>query len=138
MVENGVNEYIVPVFVNGVKCAAMRASGCAIVLVHKSVLKDKSKLTGRMVTLQDVFGRHRMLNTSNIKIALPRFEKSDVIEVEAEVDKTLQFEMILGTRFSKTIGKLPTCFKFERQIRICLESRDSNTDAIERTKLRQN
>ena len=37
-VESGVNEYIIPVFVNGVKCAAMRESGCAIVLVRESVL----------------------------------------------------------------------------------------------------
>ena len=29
----------------------------------------------------------------------PRFETSDVTEVEAEVDKTLQFEVILGNSF---------------------------------------
>ena len=33
-VESGVNEYIVPVFVNGVKCAVMSNSSCAILLVR--------------------------------------------------------------------------------------------------------
>ena len=39
-----------------------------IVLVRKSVLKDRGKLAGRTVTIQEAFGRHVVLNTANIKI----------------------------------------------------------------------
>ena len=77
----------------------MRDSGCAIVLVCESVLKDRGELTCMTVTVQDACVRHRVLNTANIKIASPRFERSDGVEMEAAVDNTLQFEVILGSRF---------------------------------------
>ena len=51
------NDFIVPVFINGVRCSALRDSGCNLVLVRESVLIDKTCYTRETITVNDVFGR---------------------------------------------------------------------------------
>jgi len=101
----GDSEFIVPVFVNGINCKALRDSGnFGLVIVDESLVPKDDINYRKTVDCTGAFdgGRSKSIPTAKIKLSSPWFNTSGNIHITAAVTKLPQgLSCILGNSFYK-------------------------------------
>ena len=92
------NRYIIPVTINDRECTALRDTGTSLTLVSKKFLtKEGIHTTGKIMSVESVFGDARPLETVQVMISSPRLGDPNPVSLEAGVvDNLKETDMIIG------------------------------------------
>ena len=89
-------KFVILIFVNGVRCAAVRDSGSAVSLVRRSLLAGQELIFSGRMDIQGVFGEARSIPVAEVVIHSPRFGNNQEFTEKVGIVDELPFECIIG------------------------------------------
>ena len=97
-IANYENRYVIPVYINDRECTALRDTGANISLVSKQFLtKEGIHTSGKIMSVENVFGDARPIETVQVMISSPRFGDPSQVSLEAGVvDDFKGIDLIIG------------------------------------------
>ena len=91
------DQFVIPLFVDNVRCSAWRDTGCGLTLVRDDCVNN-NKLTDRTALISGIYGEPMTVRLAVVNISSPRFHYDGDIDVEVGVVNYLphNVDVLLG------------------------------------------
>jgi hypothetical protein len=90
------NRFVIPTFVNGVKCSALRDTGASCSLVNLKTLRDcVMPIEGRCMMIRGVIGQ-QTIPVADVRLYSPHFKCDKQVTVTVGLVDNMEYDLLLG------------------------------------------